>query len=121
MYGLSVHQRTPDKQLLDAARSLIQRELRHEKDLQQLGFVIVHEARPANFVLIHTWQGVDLRQRYFTSSLDQPLEIKPFVQGTIGCVWELGIVQHERNAWIHTMLKSGSSVDYLRDTLIGQV
>lgn len=121
VYGLSVHQRVPDEALVDAALRLTRQQLQGESDVGPVGFVIVHEARPANFVLIHLWQGVDLQQWYFTSPLSQPSAFVPFQRGTVGCVWELGLMQHERQAWIRTVLSGASQAEYLQDLISGPI
>lgn len=121
VYGLSVHQRVPEKALVDAARLLTRQQLQGEQDVGQVGFVIIHEARPADFVLIHLWQGVDLQQWYFTSPLSQSTAFVPFQRGTVGCVWELGIMQHEREAWVRTVLSGASQAEYLQDLISGQI
>lgn len=70
-----------------------------------VGFVLVHRARPADFVLIDWWErGLDLRQRYFRADHGHPGELEELPLGAIGCVWELEVVLHERAAWIANVL-----------------
>lgn len=123
VYGLSAFQDGPGAELVAAARALATAHLPRLGIPDTAGFIIVHAARPAQFVLIHVWQGVDLRQLYFTSPLEDHTQFRPLGQGTVGCVWELGIVQYERNARVRTVLSRGPEAqnDYLTDLLSGEV
>lgn len=70
-----------------------------------VGYVVIHRARPANFVLIDWWEReVDLRQRYFRSEHTAPGTLEEMPAEVVGCVWELEILLHERDAWISSVL-----------------
>jgi hypothetical protein len=69
------------------------------------GFTIIHEARPACFLQINRWRaGVDLVPTYLTAPLDHPDRWTPVPGGAIGCVWELPVIAHERDAWVRHVL-----------------
>jgi hypothetical protein len=69
------------------------------------GFTIIHEARPACFLQINRWRdGVDLVQTYLTAPHDAPDRWTAVTDGAIGCVWELPVISHERDAWVRHML-----------------
>lgn len=86
-----------------------------------LGFVVAHDARPACFALIDWWvRGYDLYQRYLRAPLDRPDRLAVLTTPTVGCVWELAVVQHERDAWIRHVLRRPAEPDvdaYLADVL----
>lgn len=70
-----------------------------------VGFLLIHRATPADFVLIDWWEGkVDLRQRYFRAEHGRPEDLQELPRGAVGCVWELDVLLHERTAWITNVL-----------------
>jgi hypothetical protein len=75
-------------------------------------FVIVHQARPACFVLVYWWSTrVDLRLQYFRAPLDEPTNLEPLPASFVGCVWELALTNHERVSWIRHMLTDEPNLD----------
>lgn len=87
----------PPAQTHEAARPLVERFA--TEIAGAAGFMIVHAARPALFVLAHIWDGVDLYQRYWTAPLTAPVLLTPHRDGAIGCVWELELLAAERERW----------------------
>lgn len=103
LYGLAVEEE-PGQELLDAARTLAASVLPTTSD-RRAAFVIAHRARPACFVLIYWWASpVDLALAYFRSPLDQPGALTPMPEHSTGCVWELALTHHERDAWVRHVL-----------------
>ncbi|NEA36778.1 hypothetical protein [Streptomyces sp. SID13031] len=103
LYGLAV-EGEPGQELLDAARVLAAATLPTTSD-PRAAFVIAHRARPACFVLIYWWASpVDLSLAYFRSPLDQPDDLTPMPAHSTGCVWELALTDHERQAWVRHLL-----------------
>lgn len=115
IYGIAATAPLPRPELVAAARRLAAT----TAPGGTLGWATAHDARPACFVLVNWWRGVDLAQRYFRSPLDDPAALEPFEEGTVGCVWELAVTAHERLAWIRHM--GGAPEDYLGDVLSGDV
>ena len=102
---------SPDDRLLDVARGTAG-EVLPRSGGGGCGFVLVHHARPANFVLVDWWEhGVDLRQRYYRSSLDRPEDLEELGPPWLGCVWELEVLLHERDSWAQHVLQQ-DPVDY---------
>ncbi len=86
-------------------------------------FLIVHEAREGVWILLSWWTGGEMLETLTRFvQLDSPIQIQesPY-KNSLVCVWELQIIQHEREAWIKHILSSPSSPDfenYNRDLLI---
>ncbi|MCH8611847.1 hypothetical protein [Arsenicicoccus dermatophilus] len=100
-----------DPELRMAARPLIEAFARELPGAP--GFVVYHRARPANFVLAHLWDGLDLVQRCWTSPLHDPAAVSAHRPGAIGCVWELEIVARERDAWARVCDTPSAAETYL--------
>jgi hypothetical protein len=84
------------------------------EDRPGIGFVIAHDAKSAGIGLIYWWQSAnELHQRVFVSPLDEPEALAPVADPAAGCVWELGIIDFERRAWIEDVLKGGDIKLYL--------
>ena len=97
----------PDLRLLNATAAMAAKALPAASATHGVGFLIAHQARPACFVLLDWWQdGYDLKQRYYTSPLDHPDELVELSGEAVGCVWELEVLLHEREAWIDHVLNS---------------
>jgi hypothetical protein len=95
----------PDPRLLIAAAAMAAAALPAAVATHGVGFLLAHQARPACFVLLDWWQdGYDLKQRYYTSSLDHPDDLVEDSGDAVGCVWELEVLLHERAAWIDHVL-----------------
>lgn len=108
----------PDLHLLNAAAALAAASLPPATATHGVGFLLAHQARPACFVLLDWWQdGVDLKQRYYTSPLVHPDDLVELPGDSLGCVWELEVLLHERAAWIDHVLNSEPDdfQAYLRD------
>ncbi|MFC7487387.1 hypothetical protein ACOCJ7_19350 [Knoellia sp. CPCC 206453] len=78
-----------------------------------VGYLLLHRARPAHFALAHVWDGVDLIQSYWTSTLDRPAELRPHRAGAVGCVWELEVLAFESAQWAASCEASDRSDRYL--------
>jgi formylmethanofuran dehydrogenase subunit D len=77
-----------------------------------LGFVVVHDAADFGFVLVDWWAGEnELHQRLFSADLDDPSALRPHPTDAIACVWELGVLDFERRAWLEHVLANPSGPD----------
>ncbi len=123
VYGMAAATERPRPRLVDAARTLAAQILPAPggDGAHGVGFVVAHDARPACFVLVNWWvRGYDLFQRYFRASLEQPEHLSELTTPAVGCVWELAVVGHERDAWVRHVLTSPADADveaYLADAL----
>jgi hypothetical protein len=113
------------------ARSFLHSEVVAGKlDLQDnLGFVILHRAGSSLLLLVTTWRNTnEMWLSSYYKPADQPDPYQSFVYDTkhraTYCVWELGIVWHERNAWVHFLSSrrdDKAKFAYLNDTFTGSV
>jgi hypothetical protein len=95
-----------------------------------LGFVVLHRCGDGfHFLLVATWQNAnELWETVWAKDGDGDPEFHPWpLDGThrpTFCVWELGVVAHERLAWTR-FLRTRRDVDarlaYLRDAYEGEV
>lgn len=96
-----------------------------------LGFVILHRCGGGDFyfLLPSTWRGEnELWESVFAKAGPHCAEFRPFEftthhRGTF-CVWELGVVWHEQQAWrrfLRSARDETSKRDYLADTITGVV
>lgn len=91
------------------------------------GFAIVtlHCGRLANWLLVNWWVGGSiLQQRLFRSEITAPVVFHDVsAHGLVACVWEFGVIDFERRAWIETMMgpNGPNSEDYLAAQLSGNV
>jgi hypothetical protein len=115
VYGIATPGREPRGELVEATVSLAAKIVPPiDEDRHGIGFVIAHDAATVGIALIYWWQSAnELHQRVFTSPLDEPSALKPVADPAAGCVWELGIIDFERRAWLEDVLKRGDIDLYL--------
>lgn len=79
------------------------------------GFVIAHDAATVSLALIYWWQSQnELHQRVFFGPKDDPVGLQPYANPGAGCVWELGIIDFERRAWLEDVLMNPAGPDIER-------
>jgi hypothetical protein len=93
-----------------------------------LGFVVHHQSTTGYYLLLMTWRGhQELWRTVFVRPLGEAGDfeaIAPTRHGPTGCVWELGPICHEREAWSRFLLSPrdlAAKRAYLADTFTGEV
>lgn len=77
-----------------------------------VGFTISHDAAGVCFGLIYWWEGEnELHQRLFMAPKEAPADLRAIENPTAGCVWELGIIDFERRAWLADVLANPAGAD----------
>ena len=89
---------------------------------ENIGFLIFHVATEGIFSIINWWVGKNmLNTVVFITDPEQPEAFKKISGDGLGpCVWELEIINHERQSWMKNMLKKEPDPDYnkyLSDTI----
>jgi hypothetical protein len=115
-YGITHPERCmPDDVVLGAVKELLLSRLPDPDDEEHhgVGFLIVHVAREAVFLLLDLWTGENmLRQHLFTSELDAPTAFRDLGHSRLmACVWEMHVQSHERQAWIDNVLNNPAGPD----------
>lgn len=90
----------PEQALVSAALEKAARVLPPLHGALGEGFLLVHRARPANFVLVNWWEGIDLRHLYYSSPHARPERLTPLPRPAMACIWELNVLLHEQQARI---------------------
>ncbi len=71
------------------------------------GFVIIHRGQDAMWLMVHLWQSDILVQFAYQATLSKLVDFVPLrSDGMCGCVWELEVVKHERDAWVRCAMGS---------------
>jgi hypothetical protein len=95
-----------------------------------LGFVILHRCGESfYFLLVATWRNDnELWETVWAKNGEREVAFRPWpLEGThrpTFCVWELGAVWHEQQAWSRFLRSERTAADrdaYLRDTFVGEV
>ena len=110
----------PEPALVSAALDEAKRVLPPPQGVLGEGFLLVHLARPANFVLVNWWEGVDLRHLYYSSPHTHPQHLSQLQRPAFACVWELDVLLHEQQARIRHVLAVNPprTGDYLADLYV---
>ena len=114
---------SPDRDLVDAARACVANSLDTIEDLghhQGLGFVVMHHGTAGIWLLNYWWafDSVFCTLRWHAEG-KPPWRFRAVEELRINaCVWEGIVVEHERQAWVRTMLRSDpDAARYLKDRL----
>jgi hypothetical protein len=110
LYGLAAPEKGVRPELLERTRELAARSLPPIDDRTYgTAFAIAHDAR-FPIALIYWWQDEnELRSRIYAGiDLDS---LEPLDATAFGCVWELGIVDFERRAWIADVIGNPDGPD----------
>jgi hypothetical protein len=74
-------------------------------DNNGLGFLIVHPGSLGLSVVAHWWiQGSVLCQRFYRRLYVDDTPLNMAARPSIGCVWEMAIIQQEQTIWKETMM-----------------
>jgi hypothetical protein len=126
LYGLAAPENGVRPALLDATRRLAGESLPPvDDDRHGAAFAIAHDARYP-IALIYWWQGLnEIHHRVFAGPEGgEPSDLRETTGQAVGCVWELGIVEFERRAWIEEVIGNAEGPDldgYLRRRFDGLI
>jgi hypothetical protein len=95
----------------------------------ELGFVILHRAGDYLLLMVNTWRNTN--EIWESIYAKKAAESKTYTQMKFEyshkatyCVWELGVVWHERNAWvrfIESKRDEKAKITYLKDVFDGEI
>ena len=78
------------------------------------GFLTIHVGEEAVWLLVDLWVADIMRHFLYHAPLQSVTDFRPGpADGTTACVWELSVIQHERNAWVTHVLSTPESPDLL--------
>lgn len=82
------------------------------------GFAILHQGEESLWLLLHWWlEGGIATRMLWQCELGDEVEFMPAQPLLMACVWELGIIDFERRAWMETAMAGKPVADYLARTL----
>lgn len=112
------------------ARAFVSEEIQRLGFEGDLGFVIFHRAGNVLLLLLTTWRNTnEMWESVYFKEVGVPAPYQPLPipqdghKGTY-CVWELGVVWHERHAWVRflsSLRDDAAKLAYLQDKFSGMV
>lgn len=82
------------------------------------GFAILHAGNEALWLLLCQWiEGGIVTHRLWSAPLATEAFFQLVVTDSMACVWELGVVDFERRAWMNTVMSGKPLSEYLTLTL----
>ena len=117
------------QELVEETRAFVAAEVERLKMQDELGFVLLHECRPALLLMIMTWRNTnEIWESVYAKDMRraegyQPTTFETSHRGTF-CVWELGPVWHERQAWTRFLASKrdeAAKLAYVNDRFSGLV
>ena len=118
VYGIAATGDTPRPELVDATVRLAAGVLPQPAvgaGRYGVGFAIAHDAASLAIVIVYWWQSQnELHQRIYTGPRDDLTALTQMSDQAAGCVWELGVVDFERRAWLEDVLTNPGGPDLER-------
>jgi len=118
LYGITLQDRAERPAFLEATMALAATALPRPaltEDRYGIGLAIAHDARVACIALVYWWENQnELHQRVFVGPREDPSAMKPLADPAAGCVWEMGVLDFERRAWIADVLANPAGPDIER-------
>jgi len=117
---ISVDSVPPAARTFAAARNVIaaERPALEETAYIGAGFAILHRGAEANWLLLLWWtEGGTATRKLWRGDLDDGESFTAVDPLYMACVWELGIIDFERRAWMETAMSGKPLSDYLAYTL----
>jgi hypothetical protein len=110
----------PEPKTFAAARKVIAAETASLEATPHIGagFAILHRGEEANWLLLLWWtDGGTAMRKLWRGELGHGTTFAPVDPLYMACVWELGIIDFERKAWMETAMSGRPLSDYLARTL----
>lgn len=126
IYTISPKASFESEEVLKSVKSKLPTLLEEASNHHHSAFLIVHEGTDGVWSLVNWWTGREMlrTKTYFTSFQEKErLSLLP-ANGSLACVWELPLINHEKNAWVKHILKKPSQPafeDYYQDFMEGKV
>jgi hypothetical protein len=125
IYGIAHAGGVPEQALVDAAVDAVRRRLPTPANTDNrygVGFLGVHQGRGSNFVFLDWWEEEnELHHHVWFSSRAEPTALRDEQpHDPIACAWDIGVLAHERTAWVTHVLANPGGPDldaYLGDQL----
>lgn len=113
LYTITCKTDALNNELINAAKSKLKNwlSLAETKTLvnDKTGFMIVHDAKDGNYILLSWWVNENMLEHYVYYSPKDKLKFARFrYNNIIACVWELSVICFEKNAWVENVLKNAS-------------
>jgi ketosteroid isomerase-like protein len=113
--GLSSTAVLPDDAAVNAAVGVATRSLPERPrvpEQEPVGFVVVHSGAEALWVIVGWWDLDILHHRLFRADLGTTSLSAVAPGGPTACVWELLVIEQERQAWVKHVLSRPEAPDY---------
>lgn len=116
-YSISCAKKIVDLKWIEVGKQKIEEWLQHEKEYEyvnyKIGTLIIHEGREGVFFILSFWVDENMMQVYvyFTEYSDVNNFKLISKNGLFSCVWEMAVLNFEREAWIEHVLKPAPSSD----------
>jgi len=128
-YEIRSRQAAISQEQVAESRAFLAAEITRSKIEDELGFVLLHRAGTFLLLLLITWRNMnEMWLSQYCKEVTQadgyqPLPFDGSHRGTY-CVWELGPIWHERNAWVRFLSSKRdeqAKLAYINDRFSGMV
>jgi hypothetical protein len=106
-YGIAFNRPSVREELIRAAREVAGKPLPPIDDLRSsgAGFVVLHDSEDGCYVLVDWWIQIEMHEAIYYSPIDDPGRLERIEAPVVACVYELGVIDHERRLWLDLVRK----------------
>jgi hypothetical protein len=124
VYLISITESFQSYDMIDLVSAKINFWLTEAVDHHKIAFIIIHEATDGIWILVNWWTCGEMliTKTYFVSFKEKTKILQLPRNASMACVWEMIIIQHERNAWVKHILENAEKpnfIDYNHDIIEG--
>lgn len=119
VYGVSARDERPPQELVDAIKAVAAKTLPQPAiadDYHGIAFLYAHQgANGGGYCSVNWWARENELYHYqHESDANQLAELKPIEEtgGSPFCVWDLAVMEHERQAWVESVLANDAGPDF---------
>lgn len=118
VYGIAAVADRPSRDLVDAIKGVAAKMLPSPALADSrygVGFLYAHQGRDGGgFASVNWWGNENELFHYqYEASPDSISDLRPVEEtgGSTGCVWDLAVIEHERQAWVECVLGNDAGPD----------
>jgi hypothetical protein len=117
VYNICEKESDWNKDFIAVAKSIAKTKIRGPeggKSNHRIGFLTIHLAKQFNQIIFDWWACQnELRHFVFKAENDNQTFENITSSGEAFCIWELRVIQHERDSWVRNILRNPIGSDFI--------
>lgn len=113
LYSITADEKVISKATIESAVQYAKLHVDWPATQPGFGFITLHRGEELVWLLVDLWVDDILRHFLFCAPLNHPTQFRAGpTDGSMACVWELEVLNHERNAWVNHVMTHPQQPNY---------